>query len=230
MHAWPLNFRLKFGDASRRGGVIGESGAEKSDSQWMCSTGHSTTRDAKGRFPGLTRQVRFVCEWQARMFPECWDGKSLSSEDHSSHVRYMNGRCPASHPILLPTLKFQVHYNVGPIIQKSGGVESVWFCSLTGDNTGASMHSDFISGWDPEVLADLLRLLQKRSRRSEAGRIFQVPRSFKTTLSHTRIWTSTSQSWVIEDAGALVNEEDNGRLAGWQWMCLKDTLHPALYV
>jgi hypothetical protein len=50
---------------------------------------------------------------QARMFyPECWDGKSLDSEDHSSHVRYMNNNgCPASHPILLPTLKFQVHYN-----------------------------------------------------------------------------------------------------------------------
>jgi hypothetical protein len=37
MHAWPLNFRLKFGDASRRGGVIEKSGAEKSDSLSGCA-------------------------------------------------------------------------------------------------------------------------------------------------------------------------------------------------
>jgi hypothetical protein len=52
MHAWPLNFRLKFGDASRRGGVIEKSG-RKSDSQWMCSTGQfDNPRDAKDDFQG----------------------------------------------------------------------------------------------------------------------------------------------------------------------------------
>jgi hypothetical protein len=127
MHAWPLNFRLKFGDASRRGGVEKWSG-KKSDSQWMCSTGQSTTRATLKGSTGLTKAGKICGEWQARMFyPECWDGKSLDSADHSSHVRYMNGNngCPASHPILLPTLKFQVHYNVGPIIQKYRGVEGV---------------------------------------------------------------------------------------------------------
>jgi hypothetical protein len=88
------------------------------------------------------------------VLPECWDGKSLNSEDHSSHVRYMNGR------MLLPL--HPTHTEVpGPLqcwanhTEYRARVEASDLFS-TGDNTGASMHSDFISGWD-EVLADLLR-------------------------------------------------------------------------
>jgi hypothetical protein len=74
MHAWPLNFRLKFGDASRRWCRKVE--RKKSDSQWMCSTGQSTTpRDAKRIDGGLTKAGKpFVVNGKARMFyPECWD-------------------------------------------------------------------------------------------------------------------------------------------------------------
>jgi hypothetical protein len=45
------------------------------------------------------------------------------------------------------------------------------------------MHSDFISGWDPEVLADLRAAAPKRSRRSEAG-LSSAPSRSRPTLPH----------------------------------------------
>ena len=45
----------------------------------------------------------------------CWDGKNLDSPDHTSHVSYpasgtfeSNGPCPATHPVKLPQLMFEV--------------------------------------------------------------------------------------------------------------------------
>lgn len=116
-HAYPLNFRYVFGDASRRGGVIGQqASAKRGDPKWMCSTGEfDNPMDAKATFPGMFNKAGKLCqEWQGRQFyPECWDGRSLDSADHKSHMAYMvSGTCPITHPILLPTLLFQVHYKV----------------------------------------------------------------------------------------------------------------------
>jgi hypothetical protein len=125
----------------------------------------------------------------------------------------MNGNngCPASHPILLPTLKFQVHYNVGPIIQKyrGAGLKASDFVLSTGDNTGASMHSDFISGWDPEVLADLLRGCSKNARDGQKlGESFKCPESFKThTLPHPYLDKYVPKTGSLRMQGALVNEK-----------------------
>jgi hypothetical protein len=71
------------------------------------------------------------------------------------------------------------------------------------------MHSDFISGWDPEVLADLLRCSKKRSRRSEAGRIFQVPRVVQDPHSPPYLDKYVPKTGSLR-MQALVNE-DNGR-------------------
>jgi hypothetical protein len=74
------------------------------------------------------------------------------------------------------------------------------------------------------------RLLPKRSRRSEAGRIFQVPRVVQDPHS-TPVSGQVPKTGSHWDAGALVNEEDNGRrLPPVTMDVFKDTLHPALYV
>lgn len=45
-------------------------------------------------------------------FPNCWDGVNLDSSDHKSHVVYSgddgNGACPASHPVKIVSLFFEV--------------------------------------------------------------------------------------------------------------------------
>src|SRR5690606_37783473 len=46
-------------------------------------------------------------------FPDCWDGRNLTSADHHAHAAYAaRGRCPASHPVALPQLVFDIHYPV----------------------------------------------------------------------------------------------------------------------
>jgi hypothetical protein len=52
-------------------------------------------------------------------FPTCWDGKNLDSLDHKSHVAYPSsgtyesgGPCPATHPVKLPQLMYEVMWDV----------------------------------------------------------------------------------------------------------------------
>src|SRR5687768_1300622 len=52
------------------------------------------------------------------LFPECWDGVSTDSPDHQSHTAYGRfGGCPASHPVVLPSLALIAHY---PIVGDPG--------------------------------------------------------------------------------------------------------------
>ena len=56
---------------------------------------------------------------QTIIFPTCWDGENLDSADHKSHVAYPSsgtfesvGPCPASHPVRLPQLMYEVMWDV----------------------------------------------------------------------------------------------------------------------
>jgi hypothetical protein len=77
-------------------------------------------------------------------FPSCWDGTQLDSADHRSHMVYANadnGACPASHPISLPQITYEIDY---PGI--AGGPQ--YALSSRGPYT---MHADFFAAWDPQV-------------------------------------------------------------------------------
>lgn len=53
-------------------------------------------------------------------FPTCWDGKNTDSPDHRSHVAYpvsgsfdaSTDKCPASHPVKIPQVMFEVMWDV----------------------------------------------------------------------------------------------------------------------
>jgi hypothetical protein len=78
-------------------------------------------------------------------FPECWDGQSLDSADHHSHVAYdVEGHCPPSHPVPLPEIELIVRYPEfrGPFQLSSGGVYSA--------------HADFVNAWDEVRLTGLV--------------------------------------------------------------------------
>jgi hypothetical protein len=59
-------------------------------------------------------------------FPTCWDGTNLDSPDHKSHVTYATGSaandvgptgsCPASHPVVIPQVMYEVMWDVSFII------------------------------------------------------------------------------------------------------------------
>jgi hypothetical protein len=81
-------------------------------------------------------------------FPECWDGASLDSPDHRSHVAYGRlGRCPASHPSVLPSLTLIAHY---PIVGEPGTI-------TLASGSVYSGHADFFNAWDQSVLTRSVR-------------------------------------------------------------------------
>ena len=77
------------------------------------------------------------------LFPECWDGASLDSPDHKSHVAYGRfGGCPASHPVVLPSLALIAHY---PIVGEPGAI-------TLASGGQYSAHADFFNAWDQAFL------------------------------------------------------------------------------
>lgn len=76
-------------------------------------------------------------------FPECWDGVSLDSPDHKSHMAYGRfGACPASHPVALPSLTLIAHY---PIVGEPGAI-------TLASGSAYSGHADFFNAWDQAFL------------------------------------------------------------------------------
>jgi hypothetical protein len=76
-------------------------------------------------------------------FPNCWNGKTLDSPDHVRHMAYsVQGRCPDTHPVPVPTLAVVLLYPPSP-----GAV-------LASGRFGT--HADFINGWEPDELARLV--------------------------------------------------------------------------
>ncbi len=90
--------------------------------------------------------------YQEVFFPQCWDGVNLDSPDHMSHMSYTaeTGKCPATHPVVLPQISFNVVYKVS---EKDEPLR--W--RLASDNYdrskpgGYSSHGDWFNGWMSEV-------------------------------------------------------------------------------
>jgi len=79
-------------------------------------------------------------------FPSCWDGRSLDSTDHKSHLAYpMGTRCPASHPVSLPAIEQIYRYPT------RGGAG---FTLASGSVYSA--HADFVNAWKPPALRRLV--------------------------------------------------------------------------
>ncbi|MEV6752928.1 DUF1996 domain-containing protein [Streptomyces sp. NPDC051214] len=97
-----------------------------------------------------SRDTQLNIRFQA---PSCWDGKTLDSPDHQSHMSYpvvKNGTndnvCPTSHPVALPMIEFKMAFPV------NGDMSKVRLAS----GTGHSFHYDFFSAWDDATLKALV--------------------------------------------------------------------------
>jgi hypothetical protein len=79
-------------------------------------------------------------------FPDCWNGTSIDSANHKSHMAYsVAGTCPASHPVAVPGLSLVYNYppRVGGVVVLSSG-------------TQYSGHADFINSWNEPALTKLV--------------------------------------------------------------------------
>jgi hypothetical protein len=78
------------------------------------------------------------------VFPGCWDGSSLDSIDHKSHMAYPTRQaCPLTHPVEVPTLSIRLRW------KSARGIPSSQLAlSSAGQH---SMHADFWNVWSPAV-------------------------------------------------------------------------------
>lgn len=80
-------------------------------------------------------------------FPACWDGRSLDSPDHRSHVRYADrGRCTATHPVAVPAVTVVYRY---PAIPAGASVALASGGQFSG-------HADFVNAWHRGTLQSLV--------------------------------------------------------------------------
>jgi len=87
-------------------------------------------------------------------FPNCWNGRSLDSSNHQSHMAYsQDGRCPASHPVPVPGLSLVVKYP---------GVSGRNAELASGGQFSA--HADFVNAWDQRTLERLVNRYLNRFR------------------------------------------------------------------
>jgi hypothetical protein len=129
--------------------------------RYKCIGGPNSSNDQYGsQIPNCDAGAQV---WQEIFFPQCWDGVNLDAPDHKSHMSYpvlvpdpsstkgwfMNV-CPASHPVILPQITFNVIYTV-----PSAGAALKW--RLASDMYspdlpgGYSAHGDWFNGWRHDV-------------------------------------------------------------------------------
>jgi hypothetical protein len=97
--------------------------------------------------------------------PGCWDGKTLDSADHRSHLTYgtpeTGGQnCPADHPYLITPWQGHIHYTTD-----ANFVAGKWHLAsdemvpgfVVGPNSpvlaGSTLHFDYFEGWSPTIKA-----------------------------------------------------------------------------
>lgn len=87
-----------------------------------------------------------ILEYQV-VFPNCWNGTSLDSDNHRRHMAYSTaGACPASHPIAVPTIILILLYPQTPVRARLSAGQF-------------ALHADFMNGWDQPTLARLVASL-----------------------------------------------------------------------
>ena len=79
---------------------------------------YTCLKDAGTRYPESMDFPKAPCAYGIMSnvrFPTCWDGKNLDSPNHQSHMSYpetgtfeSGGPCPASHPVRVPQLMYEV--------------------------------------------------------------------------------------------------------------------------
>ena len=95
-------------------------------------------------------------------FPDCWNGKSLDSIDHKSHMAYSRGgRCSGAHPVAVPAISLVYRYTV-PAVERASDI-------YLASGSPYSAHADFINAWQQGALAKLVSSCLNRYRHCGTG-------------------------------------------------------------
>lgn len=98
-------------------------------------------------------------------FPQCWDGKNLDSPNHKDHMAYPINlynqtprgdgyACPATHPIAIPHITFNMWFHIKGEGTKNWRLASDNYPKTSG---GYSGHADWVNGWDETVMSGIVK-------------------------------------------------------------------------
>ena len=142
VRAFPANLEMIAGSAAARS-------AQSTDvTFWSCG-GRRGVRVSSAIPTCVNESLRLIVR-----FPNCWNGTSLDSADHKSHLAYsVSGVCPATHPVEVPAIQLQIYHGVtgGPTAELASG----------GDFSG---HADFVNSWNQPTLERLVDRYLNRAR------------------------------------------------------------------
>ncbi|KAK4038600.1 hypothetical protein C8A01DRAFT_47800 [Parachaetomium inaequale] len=169
----------------------------------MTRTGETLDMPTKPCPAGIMANVRF---------PTCWDGVNLDSPDHTSHVAYPssgtfenNGPCPASHPVKIPQVFFEViwdtaRFNSKELWPEDGSQPFVW---SQGDRTGFGNHGDYVFGWAGDALQVAMDSNCDRCPQLKSQTIAQGNQCGKGVVVHEEV-----DGWLDSIPGLLPGMED----------------------
>lgn len=154
LKAYPEGFRMIAGDTLKRNYT---GGFDAQAISFNCLDYNGGGNPETNNLPdkqcpdGLRAQV---------FFPSCWDGKNLDSPDHRSHMAYPigaynSGSCPASHPVHMISIFFEIIYSTDKFADGWYNGNKQPFVFSNGDPTGYGFHGDFLNGWDVPTLQAL---------------------------------------------------------------------------
>jgi hypothetical protein len=105
---------------------------------WTCGSSTDASPVPQNCPAGAEQRLRL-------RFDPCWDGESLRSDDHRSHLAALgeDGSCPGTHPVLLPEITVELRY------PSAGSAAPLTLAS--GPATGG--HGDVLVAWDDDHIA-----------------------------------------------------------------------------
>jgi hypothetical protein len=155
----PQGLRMIAGDAMNSVDVQATYSWIGSPYVWKC-IGNIPDQFNKQQIPNCPANTEL---WMVLVFPQCWNGRDLDSPDHKSHMAYLsNGLCPATHPVAIPQISYEIQYPV-PAIDTTPNwrlSSDMYDPSLP---AGRSAHGDYFMAWAPDIMRTLVeQCLQKR--------------------------------------------------------------------
>ncbi|OOO11807.1 protein of unknown function DUF1996-containing protein [Aspergillus oryzae] len=139
------------------------------------------------------------------MFPSCWNGKDVDSDDHKSHVAYpstvMDGTCPEGYDTRVVSLFFETIWDTYAFKDKKGT-----FVISNGDPTGFGYHADFIHGWESGVLEQAVKRCTNPSGRVEDCDVFDIQTEAEQRKCKFEVPTLLKNEDVYSHKGGLPND------------------------
>ncbi|KAL4918450.1 hypothetical protein BDW62DRAFT_65178 [Aspergillus aurantiobrunneus] len=139
------------------------------------------------------------------MFPSCWNGKDVDTEDHESHMAYPStvndGTCPEGFEHRLVSLMFESIWDTYAFKDRDG-----FFSLSTGDPTGYGYHGDFMHGWEAGVLEQAVKTCTDLSGMVEDCPVFELQPQWAQQLCSFDIPSIISSEDVTKVKGSLPNK------------------------